>query len=333
MRAVLGRMGRWLATWPHSRQIAIVLICIFWLAGAVAARLDGMALMNLPYGPILADGIPLQPAPPLPGTDFGADTPGDAQTAAIEKPTEALRPPLLPDPLIVATEGNYPPFNFVDVTGALRGLEIDLVYAVCARLKVRCDVVQRDWEDLLPGLKAGDYHMVAASLRVAGPNGETTSEGVVFSNPYFQAAAAYARRRPDTTDAADLEVVTPVIGPVGVQEGTRMATYLTAQHSDVDVRTYPDAISSYEALAVGDVETVLDDAVRLNRWLNDPSGACCEMAGAPVFQADFFGAGVGFAFRADDTALLANVNAATQALRAEGDIAELTDRYLPFALN
>lgn len=335
LRTWLRYAARWLATWPHGRRSAVILALLFWTAGLVATRIDGLAVMDLPYGPVLADGvltvpagevitskpppvIALGPPPPLPRPRPAQDTDEPAADPIDQAAEETAQ---VTPPLVIATEGDYPPFNFVDATGALRGLEIDLVYAVCAELKIACKIVSRRWDELLPGLSNNDYQVVAASLRIPGQ----PPEGIVFSHPYFGSATAYAAREGD--------VAARIRGPIGVEADTRMAAYLASRNDNVTIQTYPDAISTYQALLDNQVAAVFDDAVRLNRWLNDPSAACCVMAGQPVFSPEFFGPGVGFALREDNGELLSKVNQALDQLAREGRIAELSDRYLPFALN
>lgn len=344
LQAWLRYAGRWLATWPHGRRSAVILALLFWAAGLVATRLDGLAVMDLPYGPVLADGVLTVPA----GDVIALESPPDIALAAPPSVINLGPPPPLPLPrpgrdtdepvadpmepaaedpaqdsptLVIATEGDYPPFNFVDATGALRGLEIDLVYAVCAELKITCEIVSRRWDELLPGLSNNDYQVVAASLRIP----RQPPDGIVFSHPYFGTAAAYATQEGD--------VAARIRGPIGVEAGTRMAAYLASRNDNVTIQTYPDAISTYQALLDDQVAAVFDDAVRLNRWLNDPSAACCVMSGQPVFSPEFFGPGIGFALREDNGELLDRFNQALDRLAQEGRIAELSDRYLPFALN
>ncbi|MEP0068813.1 transporter substrate-binding domain-containing protein [Pyruvatibacter sp.] len=344
LRTWLRYAGRWLTTWPHGRRSAAILALFFWAAGLVATRIDGLAVMDLPYGPVLADGVLTMPAgevvasvpPPViaPATPPPVIAQGPPPPLPLPRPVldtdEPSAPPIeqadeetgqTTPTLVIATEGDYPPFNFVDATGALRGLEIDLVYAVCAELKIACEIVSRRWDELLPGLSNNDYQVVAASMRIPSQ----PADGVVFSRPYFGSAAAYAAREGDV--AARLR------GPIGVEANTRMAAYLASRNDNVTIQTYPDAISTYQALVDDQVAAVFDDAVRLNRWLNDPSAACCVMSGQPVFSTEFFGPGVGFALREDSGDLLSKVNQALDQLAEEGRIAELSDRYLPFALN
>ncbi|MGD1934706.1 MAG: transporter substrate-binding domain-containing protein [Candidatus Phaeomarinobacter sp.] len=305
----LRRVGRWIFTWPHSQRAALILAAMVWTAGLVAGRLDGLALMDLPYGPVLADGVPSTSA-------------ADVRSRKAVETERPISPQQRQSPktLVVATEGEYPPFNFVDATGALRGLEVDLTYAVCAELQVTCEIVAREWDQLQPGLLTGDYQVVAASLRIP----DEPTQDILFSTPYFRSSAAYATRKGNMDARAS--------GPIGVEADTRMAAYLMSRGA-AEVRTYPDAVATYQALSDGEVAAIFDEAVRLNRWLNDPSSRCCEMAGGLVYASTYFGNGVGFAVRAGDVELVERLNGALAKLANEGRIAELSDRYLPFALN
>ena len=296
-------MGSGVSTWVLRAGLAV-----FVAGGLVSARLDGTALVDLPFGPgatggpVIGDAVLLAPNTPLAPAhrDFAAP---------------------VPDPFVIATEGDYPPFSFVDETGAVRGLEVDFVYAMCAELGVACRIEVRAWDELLPGLRAGDYHAVAASLRIVTP----APPGIAFTEPYFATVAAFATRRGDPEGRSE--------GPVAVEADTRMAAWLDAQPDAPPVRLHDGPVAAYRALAEGEVRAVLDDAVRLSRWLADPSSACCALAGATVTDPHLLGEGVGFAVRAQDTRLAAALDGAIRAMTAGGAIAELTERYLPVALN
>ncbi|PRW86057.1 amino acid ABC transporter, partial [Pseudomonas fragi] len=50
--------------------------------------------------------------------------------------------------LRIASEGAYPPFNYVDSNNRLHGFDIDIANALCERMKVNCTFVTQDWEGM-----------------------------------------------------------------------------------------------------------------------------------------------------------------------------------------
>jgi ABC-type amino acid transport substrate-binding protein len=45
------------------------------------------------------------------------------------------------DTLRIATEGAYPPFNFVDESGEVQGFDVDIAKALCAEMQADCEIV------------------------------------------------------------------------------------------------------------------------------------------------------------------------------------------------
>ncbi|HEU6440955.1 MAG TPA: transporter substrate-binding domain-containing protein, partial [Microvirga sp.] len=60
----------------------------------------------------------------------------------------------------IATEGAYAPWNFTGAGGKLEGFEVDLANDLCARMKVKCEIVAQDWDGIIPALQAKKYDAI-----------------------------------------------------------------------------------------------------------------------------------------------------------------------------
>src|SRR5215831_6252696 len=81
----------------------------------------------------------------------------------------------------VGTEGAYAPFNYVDSTGQLRGLDIDIVQALCARVGATCEFVPMQQEGLVLALQDGRVDIVATGWSTT----EKRKKVMDFTDKYY----------------------------------------------------------------------------------------------------------------------------------------------------
>ncbi len=226
------------------------------------------------------------------------------------------------DKLVIGTEGAYPPFNMVDAAGKVGGFDVEIGQALCAKLKVECEVVTQDWDGIIPGLVAKKYDMIIASMFIT----EERKKAVDFTLPYYKAAMTHvAKKGAGITDFSAAGLKGKVIG---AQSGTTQAEFATAMYPDSEIKSYPtqdevnlDMVNGRLDMQVGDMLPMLD-------WVSKAAdGACCELVGEPITDPKFVGEGVGIAVRQEDDTLREALNKAIDEIRADGTYKAINDKY------
>jgi lysine-arginine-ornithine-binding protein len=204
----------------------------------------------------------------------------------------------------IATEGSYPPFNYLDPNGELKGFEVDLAKALCKAMDRECEIVVQDWDGMIPGLIAKKYDAIIASMSIT----EERKKAVNFSKPYYDEFGMFVVKK-----SSNIEISPEGLKgkTVGVQRATIWANYLKAVYGNSVKINYYDAVENHNLdLKAGRVDAVLVSYFSVNEWLKTPDGSECEMAGEPIRDKEYVGEGVGVALRKADTDLLEDFNKA-----------------------
>ena len=91
--------------------------------------------------------------------------------------------------LRVGVEGAYPPFSEKAPDGSLKGFDIDIAYALCTHMEVKCVLVETGFDSMIPSLNVRDDADLLDSL----------------------AGQAYSRLDPTAADAQQLADLPPAL--------------------------------------------------------------------------------------------------------------------------
>ncbi|WP_375460750.1 transporter substrate-binding domain-containing protein [uncultured Enterovirga sp.] len=224
--------------------------------------------------------------------------------------------------LRIATEGAYPPFNYVEGTEPA-GFEVDLAKALCNRMGLPCTIVLQDWEGMYGGLKAGRFDAILSSMEIT-PERRTRYR---FSRRYYRIPAALVGTR-NGDDAAIVKPDDLEGRSVGVVKDSEFADYLATLPKPPVVRTYHKLDEAQLDLLTGRIDYVLGDKLALSRFLESREGmACCRVvADLPVDR----GEGIGVALRRGDRGLAEMFDRAIEAVMADGTYDRIRAKYIPF---
>lgn len=226
--------------------------------------------------------------------------------------------------VVIGTEGAYPPFNFLDASGELKGFDVDIAQALCDEMKVECSFVTQDWDGIIPALQNGNFDAIVASMSIT-PERE---EQIAFTNKYYQTPPAIAVPKDSAITEATAEALAGKA--IGAQAATTHARAAEALFPDADVRQYPTAEEYKLDIESGRVDAVIDDVVVLNDWIGSDAGACCKMLGTLPADPAIYGKGIGIGLRQGNDKLKGMFNDAIVAIRENGTYKTVQDKYFDF---
>jgi lysine-arginine-ornithine-binding protein len=218
-----------------------------------------------------------------------------------------------PAELTVGTEGAYPPFNYIDEDGELKGFDVDIAEALCAEMGTDCSFKTQDWAGIIPGLLAKKYDAIIASMSITAER----AEKVDFTDKYYQSPARFVG-----PEGMDVEISAEGLDGmiVGVQRATVSENFLRGEYGDVvEVKTYDTQEEATLDLASGRVDLVIADAIKLSQgFLDSDAGEAYAFKGPSFAQEKYFGKGIGIAVRPGQDDLVQCFNQAIAQIREDG---------------
>ncbi|RON10859.1 amino acid ABC transporter [Pseudomonas brassicacearum] len=224
--------------------------------------------------------------------------------------------------LKMGIEAAYPPFNNKDASGQVVGFDKDIGDALCAKMKVECEVVTSDWDGIIPALNAKKFDFLVSSLSIT----EERKQAVDFTDPYYSNKLQFiAPKNVDLkTDKASLKGKI-----IGTQRATLAGTWLEDNYGDdVTIKLYDTQENAYLDLTSGRVDAILADKYANYDWLKSDAGKNYEFKGEPVVSSDK----IGIAVRKGQDELRNKLNAALKEIVSDGTYKKINDKYFPFSI-
>lgn len=249
----------------------------------------------------------------------------------------------LPASITIATEGAYPPWNFTNADGTLAGYEIELIDLLCSRMKVECEVVSQEWNGIIPGLTAGKYDAIIASMGVT----EERKAVVAFSAPYARAPNGFLTTgenalkdlpqagvsfsladAPTDAEAAVAALQAALAGKViGVQTGSTAASFAAEYFAGLDVREYPSFEQLGLELTAGRLDLAIANVTAFKAVIDANAPGALVLTG-PTFSGGVLGLGTtNVALRQGEDALREAFDAAIAEINADGTNKALTEKW------
>lgn len=217
----------------------------------------------------------------------------------------------LAEPLRVGVDPNLKPFVYQEASGELAGFDVDVAKEICARVQRDCVFVSTDWDGLIPSLNSRKVDVLITAMSIT----EDREKVVDFSRPYYKSPS-------------QLLVSSVITQPktIGVLRGSVDEVFAKHQFRNAQVLSYTNQLEALMDLQYGRLDAVLGPRIELQYGLTSDQAGKFHFTGPVYDDPKYFGPGIGMAVRENDP-LLAQVNTAITAMRADGTWQKLADRY------
>lgn len=194
----------------------------------------------------------------------------------------------------------------------LIGFEIEMMEAIASKLGVKQNMVQNEWDALVPGLKRGNFDLAMAGIEVT----DLRRQEINFTRPYY----VYSEQITVRKDTNNINVLEDLKGKaVGTQSGT-VAMRMLKDLGTVDTRIYSSIVGAYS-----DLENARTDAVLLDYPIAvyyGKSNKALKFTGDPIGKG-YYGIGV----RKEDEKLLKTINESLDDMLKSGQLEKIYKKW------
>lgn len=214
------------------------------------------------------------------------------------------------EPVVIGTDAPFPSYTHVDATGVITGFERDLMDEVCARAMLDCSWTLANFNQLIPGVMAGDFDIVLGGMAVTKERRRLVDFTLVY---HLTDPEEWYIGRPGAPE--------PSRALTAVQSGTVHESHLRDQgYRHLSFSTEPEVLEALRLgqadLALGPFKTRSDIAEYANR------------NGIAFLYSDLLlDDGVAMAVCKGNDDLLDKLNAALSAMLADGTIATIEQQW------
>lgn len=221
----------------------------------------------------------------------------------------------------IGIDPGYPPFSRLDDKGRVKGFDVDIALSLCAKMKAVCEFVRHDWEDLIPGLRAGKFDAIVSSMSIT----EKRRRLVAFTERYYSNVVRFIARKGGGFDPA-----APEGRRIGSLRATIASDWLEENLAGIaDIRLFSAQEALLSALAAGRMDAVFGDGLGFWNWLQGPQGTRFGFVGEGYHLDE----GIGVAVRKGDETLRRRLNRALEAILSDGTYERINARYFPFSIH
>lgn len=221
------------------------------------------------------------------------------------------------EPLVVAMELAYPPFEGKNDAGEPEGVSVELMEAFGEYVGREIKIENTAWDGLIPALQTGTADLVISSMTIR-PDRE---EQVDFSDPYANALLAVLVSK--DAEAKSIEDLNQEGKKLAVKSGSTGHLYAESNLEKAELVVLPDESACVTEVAQGRADGFIYDQLTIYRnWQKNLETT--DAIFIPFQEPEKWG----IAVQKGNSGLLEQVNAFLKEFREEGGFDKLAETYL-----
>lgn len=215
--------------------------------------------------------------------------------------------------LIMATNAAFPPYEYKEGEKIV-GIDAEIAQAIADKLGLELEIVDTDFNSIIPGVQSGKYDMGMAGMTVTPKRLKTLD----FSDSYatgIQSIIVPENSKIKTVD--DLSSSTKI----GVQVATTGSIYASDDYGSEAVNEFKNGAAAVQALVAGKIDCVIID--------NEPAKAFVKAnKGLKILDTAYTEEEYAICFKKGNTELQKKVNDALNELIKDGTVQKIIDKYI-----
>jgi polar amino acid transport system substrate-binding protein len=246
----------------------------------------------------------------------------DVKTEPPSAPVPQTTPPAMTSQpaLRVGITPNYPPISFKQ-QGRLAGLEVDFALGLADELGRPVELVELDWEALIPALESGKIDVIMSGMSIT----EARARRVRFVSHYLRVGQMAIFRKEDHLQLSSPTLLTLTQRRVGFVAGTTGAAYVQGNLPKAQYMPLRSTAEGLQALRAGEIDVFVHDAVTAWSIGDNEANDTLTSSFSPLTEEY-----LAWAVRHTDDALHHDLEAVLERWRRSGRLQELFHKWLRF---
>lgn len=216
----------------------------------------------------------------------------------------------------IAMSGAYPPFNFVNEQNEVVGFDPAIGSEIAKRIGVEAEIVTTAWDGIIGGLLANKFDAIVGSMSIT----DERKKVVDFVGPYYRMSRGIFIK-----DGSDIGGIDGLQGKkIGVTLGETHEQWAREQ-AGWEIRTYKGLPELLLELDNGRIDAIVTDDIPVLLAIQENGNAIAQLDTSDL-------AGVadqaGIAIRKGNPELAAAMQAALDAIQADGTYTEIANKWV-----